>query len=653
MKAPPQANASGAKIVDSAEARPASAEKRRSPSRPADGGGAIQWLHDSLSGIPADRGRVQREGIATGYEDLVEAARRSDPVLSPPSSQIHAAAKHGTSGPSRPLPFRELIQSSFGQHDVASIAAHTDEAAAAGARAMSAAAFATGDHVAFAGTPSLHTAAHEAAHVIQQRSGVQLAGGVGQVGDAYERHADAVADRVVRGLSSEALLDEMGDANADPAGAVQRKIGFEFQTVGAGAFHQLSETQQPKPTKFKQLEKTKFYNGPGYNLESDEGDFEFVTGPFDETNDGFQALQLTLRHMAALAAGMRNKNIIVDTDTFTGDGLSLNGEANQHIRNVSMVGKSMQADPQTTVGIKLDQLFNLASLLSRAPARQNVSDPSTVAPAGPSVRTAGQVASEIGWKQGGQLDPGAQYQELIQAAVALVSRFDDISPKMKGFMLLVAQYIAAGKKMANPDKPAWMAKFWLPMLSRTDIADVFATLSREDRQTFTGWLEQPGFYQALGVQPGDDLFPATTKNAGMQWEKITEGFKLGVQEWLVGLTEGADLTALFGSLGDISNEPFAGPGHEYWLGEGGLREKQDARARYMGSGYNPRMNSSTDIGGQAQDPSRTGVVMELRKLGAKLHPEEWEKFAIDVFSLIFLLNRGDQGATHVVLSEQG
>jgi hypothetical protein len=37
---------------------------------------------------------------------------------------------------------------------------------------------------------------------------VQLLGGVGQAGDAYERDADAVAEQVVRGQSAEALLDQ-------------------------------------------------------------------------------------------------------------------------------------------------------------------------------------------------------------------------------------------------------------------------------------------------------------------------------------------------------------------------------------------------------------------------------------------------------------
>jgi hypothetical protein len=43
--------------------------------------------------------------------------------------------------------------------------------------------------------------------VVQQRAGVHLAGGVGQEGDPYEQHADAVAQRVVAGQSAEDLLD--------------------------------------------------------------------------------------------------------------------------------------------------------------------------------------------------------------------------------------------------------------------------------------------------------------------------------------------------------------------------------------------------------------------------------------------------------------
>ncbi len=135
-------------------------------------------------------------------------------------ADIHEAAQRGTRGSGGSLPHLEAIQRSFGRFDVGGIQSHTDGAAQQASRDMGAAGFATGNHVAFAGAPDLHTAAHEAAHVVQQRAGVQLASGVGAAGDAYERHADAVADQVVAGRSAEGLLGEMAGG---VGGGVQRK----------------------------------------------------------------------------------------------------------------------------------------------------------------------------------------------------------------------------------------------------------------------------------------------------------------------------------------------------------------------------------------------------------------------------------------------
>ncbi len=119
-----------------------------------------------------------------------------------PEADVHAAAAHGTRERATALPHRAQIQQAFGRHDVGHVQAHVGGAAAEGAAAMGATAYAVGDHVAFAEAPDLHTAAHEAAHVVQQRAGVQLRGGVGEVGDRYEQHADAVADLVVQGKSA-------------------------------------------------------------------------------------------------------------------------------------------------------------------------------------------------------------------------------------------------------------------------------------------------------------------------------------------------------------------------------------------------------------------------------------------------------------------
>src|SRR5205085_8123840 len=112
------------------------------------------------------------------------------------SGDVQATAKAGVASASSPLPHLAAIQRSFGKHDVSNIRTETGGAAAAASGALGAAAYATGDRVAFASAPDLHTAAHEAAHVIQQQRGAVGFQGLGAADDEHERHADAVADAV-------------------------------------------------------------------------------------------------------------------------------------------------------------------------------------------------------------------------------------------------------------------------------------------------------------------------------------------------------------------------------------------------------------------------------------------------------------------------
>jgi hypothetical protein len=196
---------------------------------------------------PPNTSAVQRQEIGVGKRTLidttfaprVQSTGRSlqlqtlQPHLVPSDEQVHTAAAAGLKGPSGSLPHLETIQRAFGRHDVTGINAHVGGPAAEATQAMGAEAYATGSHVAFADAPSLHTASHEATHIIQQRGGVQLKGGVGAAGDPHEQHADAVADRVVAGGAVEEMLDAY--APSSPAGtavasAVQRK-----PDAGAGA----------------------------------------------------------------------------------------------------------------------------------------------------------------------------------------------------------------------------------------------------------------------------------------------------------------------------------------------------------------------------------------------------------------------------------
>lgn len=141
--------------------------------------------------------------------------------LSDGGGAVHAAAQRGVAGAGQALPHADKIQASFGHHDISHVKAHVGGDAAVASAEMGAEAYATGNQVAFKDQPSLHVAAHEAAHVVQQRGGVSLKGGVGTAGDHYEQQADAVADAVVAGQSAAPLLSAASTQTGSPA--VQRQ----------------------------------------------------------------------------------------------------------------------------------------------------------------------------------------------------------------------------------------------------------------------------------------------------------------------------------------------------------------------------------------------------------------------------------------------
>lgn len=140
-----------------------------------------------------------------------------------PASEVQATAAQGVAGPGSALPHLDIIQQAFGHHDVSGVRAHLGGNAERAAAAIGATAYATGNDVALPAAADLLTTAHEAAHVVQQREGVQLYGGVGAAGDVYEQHADAVADLVVRGQSAAAMLDAGPRGGGAASAAVQRK----------------------------------------------------------------------------------------------------------------------------------------------------------------------------------------------------------------------------------------------------------------------------------------------------------------------------------------------------------------------------------------------------------------------------------------------
>jgi hypothetical protein len=215
---------------------------QRKAAAPTPGAGGPQarsaWDHTMDPWMDA----AHRGATALAEESHAAVQARGDLDAEDPTT-VHRAAAAGVNGTGSALPYFDRIQAAFGgAHDLSQARAHVGGEAAVASEHIGAQAYATGDHVAFRSQPDLHTAAHEAAHVVQQRTGVQLAGGVGQKDDPYERHADAVADAVVQGRSAQSLLGQMAPARGGGGRVIQRfesdehaRIGDSGATDGSGA----------------------------------------------------------------------------------------------------------------------------------------------------------------------------------------------------------------------------------------------------------------------------------------------------------------------------------------------------------------------------------------------------------------------------------
>lgn len=195
-------------------------------------------------------GAVQRQALA---RDLREALGQFEPSsvqrraeglsgLQPAEVQAHAA--RGRRGGGQVLPYLDVLERAFAPHQLGTVRAHFGGEAQAASEAIGARAYTRGEDVVFAeSSPSLWLVAHEVAHVVQQRAGVALTGGVGQAGDGYEQQADAVAEAVVRGEPAAELLGQ-----ATPQA---HALGAEAEVQCAPGTKKAKKPAAPKPPAVK------------------------------------------------------------------------------------------------------------------------------------------------------------------------------------------------------------------------------------------------------------------------------------------------------------------------------------------------------------------------------------------------------------------
>lgn len=162
------------------------------------------------------------DGAAT-LSPALQAAELRDCVS---GGQVQKLAAEGLAGSGQRFPHQAPIERAFGDHKLDGVKAVVGGPAQKAGQKLGADAFTQGEGVGFATAPDLFTAAHEAAHIVQQRGGVSLSDGVGSDGDRYEQQADAVANRVVEGRSAAGLLSGTGSSGGAGSAAVQFKSKF-------------------------------------------------------------------------------------------------------------------------------------------------------------------------------------------------------------------------------------------------------------------------------------------------------------------------------------------------------------------------------------------------------------------------------------------
>lgn len=151
--------------------------------------------------------RSARPSSSTATAEAISPGSDQERVGASNASRIAKLAEKGAAAASSALPHLERIQKAFGHHDLSGVTASIGGATAGEIGAL---AYAMGESIVFAQAPDLYTAAHEAAHVVQQRAGGTAAT------SQQEEQADRVADQVVRGKSAVSVLDEM-TGKAGPA----------------------------------------------------------------------------------------------------------------------------------------------------------------------------------------------------------------------------------------------------------------------------------------------------------------------------------------------------------------------------------------------------------------------------------------------------
>ncbi len=501
--------------------------------------------------------------------------------------------------------------------------------------------------------------AHEAWHVAQQKQGrvkptLQLRGMAVNDDESLEAEATAMGEKAAYLNAPDhqgSLAQRVGEPEAGEAkesAPLQRAVGFEFQTYHSPTDLEIYKDKKWEP--YTDDTEERYAQGNGVKVEKDGSDLEFVTDAFAESDAGRASLTQAMRTIILTGLGLENTVTLTTNIWKEAPGLSKGPNASDNVR-VSSKGP-MKAQPQATVGVKLDSLTELLSFLSQSPKRQSstnlaelyekeVSQPEErVKKATGKHKLAYHkvLAAELGHNVNDETQKF--FHGYVYGMAQKLSELAKAPRSMQGFVNLLGLYIFGGITKSK------YAKSRTPIISRTNLADVFAKLPKKDQAWFikdflpaaTKFLDEHKIKIAGPVYPS---YPHGEREAvGLEEEDV---MKKTILEWLTNLApedlggKGIDILSDLEGLGVIANaNKVKNP------------DPEDYRQKWFTDVYGAdlQMQESTDVGTRERLDKvgvsahrLEGIVLELRNLGDdQLDLSEWASFAISLFDLIVLVN---------------
>jgi hypothetical protein len=428
-------------------------------------------------------------------------------------------------------------------------------------------------------------------------------------------------------------------AQRAPKGRIQRNVGFEFE-VGGYQVEQLNANMTPQqfagttqlvPGDLGDgtLQKGKaLARNTGFEMQVDEGanDFhlEFVTSGvgFPETKDGRADLKKAMEGMEALGKEVMAKTTTPGPLLNTGGGtrrLVQTGEVTGGIptkpETVIQGGGAMSAEPQTTAGIRLDQIAALMENMA-APAGESQAEKQERSPQRATMAGKSNAADTTALREA----PPAARQAIAnfknQMALAHVDLPDGFgSESLVGLIAMIYTYLKKAQLQVR-DYP----KSLFPLLGISNFASMFAMLPDDDQEPFTALPQRfvdinlaaagmagtggTAFFAGGFANQLTNMTVLETQQAALALGAITR------QDWLINIPQGTDrLTKAFTnvdaleSMGKLNRGETVGKTHTF-----------------------------------SRDTETEAPIFELRRLAGHVGINNWKDLALDIFDFIVKMN---------------